>query len=67
LLSSVERLARPKLKAMNTNTRLLLQMAAELLTELQPEVIYPEPMAEEWPSTVPAAFCVGVDIEVGDE
>jgi hypothetical protein len=45
----------------------ILEQAAFLLSLLDPEVIYPEPMAEEWPATVPGAFLVPLDIEVGDE
>lgn len=44
----------------------VLEQAAFLLSLLDPVVIYPEPMSDDFQCTQPA-FRVGVDIEVGDE
>ncbi len=43
-----------------------LARCAELLTLLNPVLIEPEPMADDWPETEPVIYGPRLDLEVGD-
>ncbi|MES2959782.1 MAG: hypothetical protein V4792_16455 [Pseudomonadota bacterium] len=48
-------------------TRFLLEMAADLLTQLRVETVYVETPPDDFADTAPRFYAGRVDVEVGDE
>ncbi len=60
------RLAPADIEGMDT-TRFLLEMAADLLTQLRVETVYVETPPDDFADTAPRFYAGRVDVEVGDE